>query len=504
MQAKAHIPAGITAAALATLLSGAPLDPVMLIGGAIGGALPDIDVAGDDGQGSAVQHLGERASGAMRSTVVLSPLARVTQPVGQAFDLVVLGPLCRGWRLLAGRALAPAYLAVAQGPVGRVLRLDRDDPSAHRGGLTHSLLAMGLFSLVILPLCRLAGVPRLWEGIMWGFLSHLLCDAVCKSGVKFLWPWAPNIGFRNEDGVGGREGIKLLPAGALMKTGKCTSRAELRRHLGERGYGDLAKCYWLETGWRVLFQLTALAVPAMVVLGVGPASGTIEVGPWSFDVAGKQAAAALASTTDQTLPVEDQVGAVSQADAQVAQADADDPLVTSASDAAQVDGGRGVRVDEHKGPTSLTYGDVDATALPRGIAKMPDESLWVLGVGPVNTETLSDPSVMLTDEEKQALIAAANWQRRSGSGGGLAGLADDRQVAEDVTSGNGGGIGGLLGGDGPSVGPIGGTLPDGNDLIIDPGTPSQGSDGGILDGLLGDGGIMGFHGLTPFTQGGEG
>ena len=132
MQYKAHIPAGIALAATVTLVTGQPLDFLMLVGGAVGGALPDIDVSGDDNQGSAVQHLGSKAGSAMSKTVVLSPIAKLTRPIGAVLDVVVLGPACRIWRFLATRLLGPAYMAVAKSGVGRALRLDRDNPASRR------------------------------------------------------------------------------------------------------------------------------------------------------------------------------------------------------------------------------------------------------------------------------------------------------------------------------------------------------------------------------------
>ena len=468
MQYKAHIPAGIAFAATATLLTGQPLDFLMLVGGAVGGALPDIDVAGEDNQGSAVQHLGTKASTAMDKTVVLSPVAKLTRPLAFVLDTVILGPACKIWRFLATRILGPAYEAIAKSGSGRALRLDRDDPSVHRGGLTHSLLSLLIFSVPIFPLCMLLHVPQLWVGIMVGMVSHLVCDAFCKSGVKFLWPWVPNIGFRNEDGVGGKEGIKLLPARALMKTGKCSTRAEVRAHKGQSDYEECKKYYLLEVGWQRVFQILAVIVPVMVALGVGPASGKIAFAGNMFDVAHKGDAAAAKQVGESVMPVSD-----------------GDPSVTDSAEAAKFAEGRGTRVDEHKGPTSLTYGDLDVAMLPAGIVKMPDESLWVPGVGPVTAETLSDPSLMLTEDEKNRLIAAANWQR-IGNGE----LAEDvKGAVSDAQQAAGEFLGGIANPSGNGTAPQV-TPPQ----VVAP----QNGSGGILPDNN-SGGIFGFQGLTPFT-----
>lgn len=470
MQYKAHIPAGMAFASAATLLSGDPLDLLMIAGGAIGGALPDIDVAGDDNQGSAVQHLGTKASSAMSKTVVLSPLAKLTRPVAMVFDAVILGSACRLWRLLATRVLGPAYMAVAKSAFGRAIRLDRDDPSAHRGGLTHSLLSMLIFSVPLYPLLTLLHARQVWVGIMWGMLSHLVCDAFCKSGVKFLWPWVPDIGFRNEDGVGGREGIKLLPAGVLMKTGKCSTKAELDEHRGHADYDEFRKYYRLESGWRRFFRSAALVLPVMVVLGVGPASGKVAFAGTTYDIMHKDEQAAISDLTGTVSPVNET-----------------DPTVTTAGDASRFADGRGTRVDEHKGPTSLTYGDLDANTLPAGIIKMPDESLYVASSGAiVSAESLSDPTLMLTDDEKSRLIAAANWQR-IGNGEAAQEVSEAidgaKQQASDFFDG-------LLG-QSTDITLIGAPETDGG------GTPVV-----QVQDTSDDGDLLGFHGLTPFTQGG--
>lgn len=470
MQYKAHIPAGIALAATATLVSGQPLDPLMLIGGAIGGALPDIDVSGEDGQGSAVQHLGSKATAAMNQTVVLSPIARLLRPVASVFDMLVLGPVCRLWRLLAQGVLGPAYLAVARSGLGQALRLDTDDPSAHRGGLTHSLLSLALFSLPLFPLLMLLHAGAVWVGIMWGMLSHLICDAFCKSGVKFLWPWVPDIGFRNEDGVGGKEGIKLLPAGVLMKTGKCPSRSELKAHFGSPDFDECKKYYLLEVGWQRFFQVAALVVPLLVLLGVGPASGKVAFAGSTYDLQHKDDAKALQATSSSVDPI-----------------DASDPSATTVSEAARVADGRGSRVDEHRGPTSLTYGDLDANTLPGGVAKMPDESLWIPGVGPVNAETLNDPSLMMTDDEKTRLLAAATAQRLSPS--------NVQQTVSDAVEGAKQGV--EQGAEAVQQG------------VTDVAEQVQENSGGITIGAPGNethidlpqqNGVLGFHGLTPFTS----
>ena len=61
----------------------------------------------------------------------------------------------------------------------------------HRG-ITHSLLAVAgcLFALQII------GKGAFAPAVLVGYLSHLLCDSLTKSGVPLLWPWRRPFGLR--------------------------------------------------------------------------------------------------------------------------------------------------------------------------------------------------------------------------------------------------------------------------------------------------------------------
>lgn len=61
----------------------------------------------------------------------------------------------------------------------------------HRG-ITHSLLAVlgCLFGLLIL------GKGAIAPAVLVGYLSHLACDSLTKSGVPLLWPWRRPFGPR--------------------------------------------------------------------------------------------------------------------------------------------------------------------------------------------------------------------------------------------------------------------------------------------------------------------
>lgn len=78
------------------------------------------------------------------------------------------------------------YLSVARiqpfAPVAYVLSRDL----GHRGA-THSLLGLGVFTVLILPL--LWFWPwTLWAALVLGYASHLAADACTKSGIPLLHP----------------------------------------------------------------------------------------------------------------------------------------------------------------------------------------------------------------------------------------------------------------------------------------------------------------------------
>lgn len=55
--------------------------------------------------------------------------------------------------------------------------------------LTHSLLGVALFALLLSPLRQFAElVPGLWLALVAGYASHLFADAINTRGVPLLWP----------------------------------------------------------------------------------------------------------------------------------------------------------------------------------------------------------------------------------------------------------------------------------------------------------------------------
>ena len=90
-------------------------------------------------------------------------------------------------------------------PVAVILSRDL----GHRGA-THSLLGLGVFALLMLPLGFLYQWP-LWAALILGYASHLAADACTKSGIPFLHP--------------NRKKYHLLPRGWRFTTGSLAEDA---------------------------------------------------------------------------------------------------------------------------------------------------------------------------------------------------------------------------------------------------------------------------------------
>ncbi len=69
--------------------------------------------------------------------------------------------------------------------------------------LTHSLLGVALFAVLVAPLGPL--LPGLYAALLAGYASHLVADALNKPGVPLLWP----LGWR----------FRLLPPGGMRSGG---------------------------------------------------------------------------------------------------------------------------------------------------------------------------------------------------------------------------------------------------------------------------------------------
>ena len=489
MNYHAHIPAGIAFAATACLVAHQPLSVPMVIAGAIGGALPDIDHPSGNG---AVSSLGKKAGQALDNAS--GHHARFLVSVGMVFDALVTKPLVRLWLAFAHGVLSPLYMRMYHA-FGRDIRWSGDDPSDHRGGLTHSLMFVVGTSLVMCPISVLLLHDCLvWAGLELGILSHLFADSVCKSGIRWFWPWTPRIGFYDDTHEQGN-GIRLLPVSWCMSTGKCPTKEDYQSlGFGTKRYKEMRSAYFKEKGWQWAFKALAVTSCTLCVAGVlgggGVAWGATSI--TSQGITSGQDSVTATQADDAQGSVQDASNDASQGRQDGTSADTvqDDDVTSTAEDA---------------GPTSLTAGDLDASTLPKGIVKLPDESLWVIGVGRVTADTLESPSLMLSKDEKARLLAAATAQRANDIPDGAATAIDAAKSAtgdvanaatnavSDATNAASNAASGLSGA-------AGNATRDFDSKYVSNGGSSDGSILGILGGLSGGTGGFGFLGLTPYTN----
>lgn len=481
MNYHAHIPAGIAFAATACLVTGHPLSIPMVIAGAIGGTLPDIDHPSGNG---AVSSLGKKAGQVINNASGHHAHFLVT--LGVVFDALITKPLVHLWLAFAHGVLAPLYMSMYRS-FGKSIGWSDDDPSEHRGGLTHSIAFMLGTSLIMYPISAfLLHDTLVWAGLELGILSHLFADSVCKSGIKWFWPWMPRIGFYDDTHEQGN-GIRLLPVSWCMNTGKCPTKEDyLCLGYGTKRYKEMRSAYYKEREWQWAFKAMAAAACILCVTGVlgggGVAWGATQVTTNGVSTRHGEGIVAVTQADDSgssgTQASSD--GNTSSADVNAAQ---DDDVTSSVEDA---------------GPTSLTAGDLDASTLPKGIIKLPDESLWVVGVGRVTSDALDSPSLMLSKDEKSRLLAAATAQRLNDIPDGAATAIDAaKSAAGNATNTADDAVSGV-------ANAASNAISDFNSGYVANGGSSGGGGGGIMGlfGSLGSSGTggFGFLGLTPYTD----
>lgn len=480
MNYHAHIPAGVAFAAGACLVTHIPLSIPMLIAGGVGGALPDIDHPSGNG---AVSSLGSKAGGLIQSATG----GRVTifKKVGMVGDMFILKPLVHLWLLFAQHVLSPLYMKIYEA-FGSGIGWSEDDPAEHRGGLTHSIVFMLFTTILMFPITNFLMHDNLvLAGLELGILSHLFADSVCKSGIKWFWPWLPKIGHWDDTHEKGN-GIRLIPVSWCMSTGKCPTRNDyLELGRGTKRYNEMRKAYYKEKGWQWGFKTAMVILIVLCVTGLCGGAGSIAWGASQFATSPAGEAHVKTSQMREQAVKTDVVSEIADGDA--SNSDSSSNTTTSAS----------TKVGEHQGPTSLTYGDIDASELPNGIVKMPDETLWVVGVGRVSSETLESPTLMLTQDEKNKLLAASTAQRLkdipSGASKAINSATNTAQnVANDASN---------------TVSDAGNAGSNAtSDFSNEYNKTTGGSGNGVTNVLSemfggpGDGNGFGFLGLTPYTS----
>lgn len=498
---KAHIPAGITFAGLFSLIMGWVAVIPVLIGGAVGGALPDIDT-----EGAAIEKMGSKSASAAHKTIGKmgsggKMIARMMAAVGSAVDLIFLAPLGRLWRFLSENIFGRVYLAVYRfgsfgadnKSLGEVLHWNGDSkPWAHRGGITHSFSFMLTSCVFTVPIAFIFQSPEFLLGCELGIVSHLFADSLCKSGVKFFFPFQPKIGFDNENGAGRGRDIRLLPKGMQVSTGKDRlTNAELDNYPDQEKAAKDRRLRFREKMWQWIFKVSALICVVLLVVGFAGRAGGVA---FSAPIFGGELVASIelpnmpSNDSQQPSTGEDKASPATNTsendvpDGNEGEKESDDNIVSASNEVPETGNVSGTQVDiasaggtlagvnpykfdssssltkpEIKGPTSLTRGDLSIKSLPKGIMKMPDETLWVIGVGPVSVANLDNPRWMFTKEEKEMLLRAASAQRfedipnsissifkdPAGTVDAIAGTAEN--MANDAQNAASGAAGGLSG-----------------------------------------------------------
>lgn len=385
MNYHAHIPAGVLFYSSAVFVSGSPLSVAGLIGSAFGGVLSDIDHPSGN---SAVSSFGEKT---------LGKVGRVFGTIGKVFDGLILRPLTFVWGLFATKVFDPFYFMLWK-LVGCKLGWSKRTPSEHRGGLTHSLFSILLFGLLFLPFGLVLGWWDFYVGLLLGILSHLFADSLCKSGIYYFWPWFPSIGFFDDTHKQGR-GIRLLPVEHCVSTGKCPTKQAYKEIRDPKERKIMKKAYRKEKGWQWVFRISAIIMIILVLLGIGPGAGCITI---AGNIIGTSPSYQQAATIERIHNIANESNDTNQTT---------QDNNTNNNNTNNNNNGINTTTKEAKGITTFTLGDLDANTLPKHVIKLPDESLYVEQKGPVTQETINDPIIQATQEEKTRILTAATAQR---------------------------------------------------------------------------------------------
>lgn len=186
MKGRTHVAIAVLPAGVATwwLASGGmPLEPMMVAGvpaaAALGALAPDIDH-----RRSLIGRTVPREA-MRRGLVVLLGLGGVAWFASRRIDAAVVEYALRALRPIT----EAATWAVAVGVALIGFSWFASGVLKHRGPM-HSLAAAALGSALVAGACAAAGAPwQLGAVFGWGYLSHLLADAVTPSGCRsLLWP----------------------------------------------------------------------------------------------------------------------------------------------------------------------------------------------------------------------------------------------------------------------------------------------------------------------------
>ena len=153
MMGKTHMLVGATAATSFLYFTTGTLEPVVIIAGALGGLLPDVD------------HPNSTIS---RKNALLSVASYLYRLLLKAFAFFINIP----FKMLKNNGVKIGELS-----------------AGHRGPLTHGLLGVLLFAVVLFPVFLFNS--SIYIGLLIGILSHILIDMLNPQGAPLLYPIYP-------------------------------------------------------------------------------------------------------------------------------------------------------------------------------------------------------------------------------------------------------------------------------------------------------------------------
>lgn len=266
MKYASHIPAGVAFAATLNIIIGAGLSVPMLVGGMLGGVIPDMDI-----QGSAAESTTNKSFKAVKKVIPGSRNNSITKGLNiitKIIDGIILKPFAMIHRFIAKRFIDPLYYMIADNvDAYEKWGWSKDKPSAHRG-FTHTLLFIFIFCLPIAIInFVLTGTLFFTLGMLAGLISHLWCDSMCRSGIRWFWPFIPKIGYPDIRGQKIGDGIRFLPPSKQVSTGAVQSLKEIEHLKGSREYDEKLTLFKRERRWQHGI-MAYMIIACIILLGV--------------------------------------------------------------------------------------------------------------------------------------------------------------------------------------------------------------------------------------------
>jgi membrane-bound metal-dependent hydrolase YbcI (DUF457 family) len=481
-----------------------------------------------------------------------APAGPLFELLGHAVDIFFIALFCGLWTPISNlldRSYMKLYRStLSKAPTDERGRSRfKDGCNVHRG-MTHSLFGLIPLTLLVLPLSIAigfipysGGVMSFLNGVLVGCIAHLLADGVCKSGVNLFWPLAKPFYFAPKNLRMSTAAIKpenqghfllkayeylnkflavaslvlclaaIPPSSGLVQipfvgdVRLASARAAQEQPTSEQinnqlvGMNLISPDENIDTGNITLNEEKEDDRSSLVADGAetGDASDGSS-GNGGDDGDGGDSAGNRAdgntegkdSQGDGNTEGKDRQGdgnTDTPAAIEVGAPDSE-PEEGSSPIPADFDGSGVSDVPENIGPMALKLVDLSYKDIPKGVIKLPDGSLYIAGIGPVDSDTVNDPSIALTDAEKNKLLAAMMSENVPDLPDYTDSVGKALENAQQQGQGILGSISQLFGGSGGS-------------WSLNPG---QNGNIGLITGDGNQGVLGGFLGITPYTKTQEG